>query len=107
MLSYIYRAAVFPRLSASIGPSTEMGNSTTSPSPDDLPDDFFSRRIGIELVWVHLQPFLLARGYKLRSRYDPDWRPSWGDKKLSIHQADKYEDSLLGPVRFTHFLKVC
>ncbi|PPQ69753.1 hypothetical protein CVT26_014028 [Gymnopilus dilepis] len=73
---------------------------TTSTSSDDLPDDFFSQRIGIEIVWVHLQPFLLARGYKLRSRYDPDWRPSWGNKKLSIHKADKYEDSLLGPPNY-------
>jgi hypothetical protein len=30
-----------------------------------------------ELFWVNLQPFLLARGYRLRERYHPDWKPSW------------------------------
>ncbi|KAF8193345.1 kinase-like domain-containing protein [Pholiota molesta] len=30
-----------------------------------------------ELFWVDLQPFLLSRGYYLRERYHPDWKPSW------------------------------
>ena len=30
-----------------------------------------------ELFWVGLQPFLLGRGYRLRPRYQPDWKPSW------------------------------
>jgi hypothetical protein len=30
-----------------------------------------------ELFWVNLQPFLLSRGYRLRERYHPDWKPSW------------------------------
>ncbi|KAF8173078.1 kinase-like domain-containing protein [Pholiota molesta] len=30
-----------------------------------------------ELFWVDLQPFLLSRGYRLRERYHPDWKPSW------------------------------
>ncbi|KAF8217719.1 hypothetical protein K438DRAFT_2006766, partial [Mycena galopus ATCC 62051] len=30
-----------------------------------------------EAKWVEIQPFLLSAGYKLRSRYDPNWVPSW------------------------------
>ncbi|KAH9478457.1 hypothetical protein JR316_0008912 [Psilocybe cubensis] len=30
-----------------------------------------------ELEWVRLQPLLLERGYKLRRRYQPSWKPSW------------------------------
>ncbi|KAF8955331.1 hypothetical protein BDZ97DRAFT_1858275 [Flammula alnicola] len=30
-----------------------------------------------EEFWVDMQPFLLQRGYKLRPRYDPLWKPSW------------------------------
>jgi hypothetical protein len=30
-----------------------------------------------ELVWRDLQPWLRERGYLLRSRYAPDWVPSW------------------------------
>lgn len=30
-----------------------------------------------EQFWVDHQPFLLSQGYRLRSRYDPAWKPSW------------------------------
>ncbi|KAJ7726279.1 kinase-like domain-containing protein [Mycena maculata] len=44
-----------------------------------------------EHFWVDSQPFLLAQGYQLRPRYEPDWVPSWTVKEKFIR---KYEDGL-------------
>ncbi|KAJ7078430.1 kinase-like domain-containing protein [Mycena belliarum] len=44
-----------------------------------------------ERFWVAIQPFLLAHGYQLRSRYQPDWVPSW-TVKTNIY--NDYEDNL-------------
>ncbi|KAJ7512956.1 kinase-like domain-containing protein [Mycena galericulata] len=44
-----------------------------------------------EEFWVDSQPFLLAQGYQLRPRYQPDWVPSWTVKKNFYRE---YEDKL-------------
>ncbi|KAF9475438.1 hypothetical protein BDN70DRAFT_883694 [Pholiota conissans] len=49
-----------------------------------------------ERFWVDLQPFLLSRGYRLRPRYDPNWKPSWiADDGKSICDAVVCEDSIV------------
>ncbi|KAJ3508114.1 hypothetical protein NLJ89_g5930 [Agrocybe chaxingu] len=45
-----------------------------------------------EELWVRLQPLLLRRGYKLRPRYDPDWKPSWKGPLKFNQEAGDYED---------------
>lgn len=49
-----------------------------------------------EKRWVSFQPYLLAKGYQLRPRYQPDWTPSW---KGTMKRADDCEDSLDSMVR--------
>ncbi|KAG8898375.1 hypothetical protein FRB99_007484 [Tulasnella sp. 403] len=36
--------------------------------------------LSIETPWVSRYEFLLSKGYRLRSRYRPDWKASWLDK---------------------------
>ncbi|EJD37665.1 hypothetical protein AURDEDRAFT_73048 [Auricularia subglabra TFB-10046 SS5] len=36
-----------------------------------------------ELFWRDVQPFLLDRGYSLRPRYAPDWKPSWAGTNIN------------------------
>ncbi|OSX58938.1 hypothetical protein POSPLADRAFT_1151938 [Postia placenta MAD-698-R-SB12] len=56
----------------------------------------FSKRSNLELEWVDRQKFLQSRGYMLRSRYRPEWVPSWqGLDKLPI----ECEDGILLPLR--------
>ncbi|KAM5537833.1 hypothetical protein V8D89_008475 [Ganoderma adspersum] len=35
-----------------------------------------------ELSWQQRQPFLKSKGYTLRRRYEPGWKPSWTDTDL-------------------------
>jgi len=53
-----------------------------------------------EQYWVRLQPFLLARGYRLRPRYDPQWQPSWMSK-TGRRQYFLCEDSIVDLVSTT------
>ncbi|RDB27576.1 hypothetical protein Hypma_003904 [Hypsizygus marmoreus] len=55
---------------------------------------FKGERIGRELFWVALQPFLLSRGYNLRPRYHPDWIPSWRNYRGPRFNICAYEDAL-------------
>lgn len=48
-----------------------------------------------EEFWVIHRPLLFERGYTLRNRYDPNWIPSWYDKKAKIVNCS---DSLSAPV---------
>lgn len=42
-----------------------------------------------EQFWKEFQPWLLSHGYKLRPRYDPNWKPSWtGTKKSPLNCED-------------------
>ena len=36
-----------------------------------------------EIFWRERQPFLSQRGYNLRKRYSPDWKPSWDGTNLN------------------------
>ncbi|CAA7270063.1 unnamed protein product [Cyclocybe aegerita] len=45
-----------------------------------------------EEIWVFLQPLLLRRGYQLRPRYDPNWRPSWTRQFSLFGPATAFED---------------
>ncbi|KAG6808235.1 hypothetical protein H0H93_000387 [Arthromyces matolae] len=58
---------------------------------DELVD---GKLLNSEKHWVHYQPFLLSRGYKLRPRYDPNWEPSWkGSDMSSPYDVFQYEDA--------------
>ncbi|RDB27934.1 hypothetical protein Hypma_002169 [Hypsizygus marmoreus] len=57
-------------------------------------DLFMGKLIGNEPFWAKLQPFLLGRGYKLRSRYQPDWTPSWRNNKGPLSNLSAFEDAL-------------
>ncbi|KIM39280.1 hypothetical protein M413DRAFT_75109 [Hebeloma cylindrosporum] len=57
-----------------------MANVELRPGHKDLEELGF-----FEKYWVSIQPFLLSRGYELRSRYHPGWTPSWlqpGGKRI-------------------------
>ncbi len=42
-----------------------------------------------ELFWRDRYDWLLQRGYRLRSRYKPDWKPSWeGTNKIWFDCSD-------------------
>ena len=42
-----------------------------------------------EIVWRDRYDWLLASGYKLRTRYRPDWVPSWkGTTKFTLSCED-------------------
>ncbi|KAG8757586.1 hypothetical protein FRC11_004443, partial [Ceratobasidium sp. 423] len=49
------------------------------------------KRSGVEERWVPFQPYLLAKGYRLRPRYDPNWIPSW---KKTGSDPSECEDSI-------------
>jgi hypothetical protein len=56
------------------------------------PDELFSG----EVFWRDHQPWLLEQGYKLRARYQPDWKPSW---KTGGRWKKDCEDSYVPKVR--------
>lgn len=68
-------------------------------SPDDV---FLWTRW--ERFWVEHQPFLLSKGYKLRSRYNPDWIPSWRQSKKNISDC---EDAIHAVVRSYNYSLCC
>lgn len=41
-----------------------------------------------ELYWRDRQPWLQERGYMLRSRYKPDWVPSWQGTKKTFFECE-------------------
>ncbi|KAI0633106.1 kinase-like domain-containing protein [Trametes polyzona] len=45
-----------------------------------------------EKMWRDRQPYLLQRGYALRPRYAPDWRPSWRGTNINPFYC---EDSIM------------
>ncbi|KAF8955334.1 hypothetical protein BDZ97DRAFT_295935 [Flammula alnicola] len=66
-----------------------------------------------EEFWVDMQPFLLQRGYKLRPRYDPMWKPSWkrlGQFGVSFMDREdgvmNKERNLIDAIRISDGLKV-
>lgn len=79
---------------------------SASEAPDDLSahyahilnqgrDDLFKGKLlDGELFWATYQPFLLSRGYKLRSRYDPDWIPTWQKLGEPIECLYHFEDAI-------------
>jgi hypothetical protein len=54
---------------------------STPPSPSFPSFGEFSfdpgRLSDTEKRWTNYQPYLLAKGYQLRPRYQPGWVPSW------------------------------
>lgn len=40
-------------------------------------DSVFVKLTSMERFWRDRQEFFVSRGYTLRSRYRPDWIPSW------------------------------
>jgi hypothetical protein len=70
---------------------------------DDRPKKNLTRH---EIWWVERYQKLETAGYKLRPRYDPDWRPSWGNKKRWFgwirgeKQWFDYEDGLIQSVGY-------
>ncbi|KAF8675678.1 Protein kinase domain [Rhizoctonia solani] len=51
-----------------------MHTDVTASSPEELSE--------IEKRWVTFQPYLLSKGYQLRPRYRPGWKPSWEGTNL-------------------------
>jgi hypothetical protein len=52
-----------------------------------------------ERPWRDLGPVLQSAGYRLRSRYHPNWAPSWeADKSLRWEHADDAWTNILGPL---------
>ncbi|KAH9937741.1 kinase-like domain-containing protein [Amylocystis lapponica] len=41
-----------------------------------------------ELFWRAHQPWLQGKGYMLRPRYKPDWKPSWVQGEIPQHEAE-------------------
>ncbi|KAJ7586339.1 hypothetical protein C8J56DRAFT_1084703 [Mycena floridula] len=54
--------------------------------PDALPTN--------ELLWKEHYHWLLERGYQLRSRYHPDWVPSWKGTAQQFAWPRKFEDGV-------------
>ncbi|CAE6508801.1 unnamed protein product [Rhizoctonia solani] len=52
------------------------------------------KRSGVEERWVSFQPYLLAKGYRLRPRYDPNWIPSWKQTGLDPSECEDSIDSM-------------
>ena len=50
-----------------------------------------------ELEWRDRQPALNSRGYLLRKRYSPDWKPSWLETGRRMNYC---EDFWVAPVSF-------
>ncbi|EIM80383.1 uncharacterized protein STEHIDRAFT_125936 [Stereum hirsutum FP-91666 SS1] len=66
----------------------EAAKALTDPSSDDsyaLNHD--------ELKWVHVQPWLLSKGYDLRPRFRPGWVPSWGQS--GAPRRSRHEDAII------------
>lgn len=40
-------------------------------------DVYSGELVPVEQFWKEFQPWLLSHGYRLRPRYDPNWKPSW------------------------------
>lgn len=50
-----------------------------------------------EIGWRDLCNFLESRGYQLRSRYRPGWKPSWLTSGIPWNSSD---DGVIPQVRF-------
>ncbi|KAJ1300200.1 hypothetical protein OPQ81_011948 [Rhizoctonia solani] len=57
------------------------------------------KRSEAEERWVSFQPYLFFKGYRLRSRYQPDWVPSWKGKSTSALSLDAEDSFDPAPVR--------
>ncbi|CAE6528324.1 unnamed protein product [Rhizoctonia solani] len=55
------------------------------------------KRSEAEEKWVSFQPYLLAQGYRLRPRYQPNWTPSWVNTNLKPRLCEDSLDCL--PIR--------
>ncbi|CAE6472483.1 unnamed protein product, partial [Rhizoctonia solani] len=62
------------------------------------------KRSGVEERWVSFQPYLLSKGYRLRSRYQPDWVPSWKETGLRPSYCEDSIDSR--PIRILDAVRV-
>lgn len=59
-------------------------------------DALFGELSDREIAWRDRQLFLQSRGYMLRPRLRPGWRPSWISPRKSILES---EDAIPLPVR--------
>ncbi|KAI0767251.1 kinase-like domain-containing protein [Fomes fomentarius] len=54
-------------------------------------DSIFVKLTSMEMFWRDRQEFFVSRGYTLRSRYRPDWIPSWRrDPTLRLIDAEDH-----------------
>ena len=72
--------------------------STTQSLKDSTPTHGREKLFLGEQWWAARWLWLKERGYTLRPRYHPDWKPSW---KVGKKDARKYEDGQLPNVRST------
>lgn len=74
-------------------------SSDSDVSPDNLNDEadrLFGVLKGNEVTWRDRQLFLQSRGYMLRPRLRPGWKPSWISPRKEVTDC---EDSVPLPVR--------
>lgn len=57
-----------------------------------------------ERFWVDMQPFLLAQGYRLRPRYDPQWKPSWLQVQVKAGERPPYPTDYEDCIESVEFL---
>ena len=62
----------------------------------DLTSNGIYNLITCEVPWKDRYEYLLKKGYKLRARYNPKWKPSWTGTNLD---PDFCEDSVVLNVR--------
>lgn len=55
-----------------------------------------------EEFWRGRQKFLEARGYILRTRYHPDWVPSWRTMDIDPHRCDDFYPLFVSPIFALH-----
>ncbi|EPS92684.1 hypothetical protein FOMPIDRAFT_1137462, partial [Fomitopsis schrenkii] len=73
-----------------------LDGSSSSDRPKETVDEIYGTLDVWEAPWRDKQRFLQSRGYMLRSRYHPDWVPSWRTSDANPFYA---EDGIAAPGR--------
>lgn len=86
----------------------EITKTHPGPNPDDFRTlsaaDYGAMLEPAERQWAHIQPWLQSKGYLLRPRFRPGWKPSWPNG-APAYKVESCEDSLRHEVRpFTFIL---
>ncbi|KAL4247867.1 hypothetical protein ABKN59_007473 [Abortiporus biennis] len=58
-------------------------------------EDHYRTLLRTERRWRDIQPWLESKGYLLRPRYMPNWKPSWDDEETKLDAEDSQINALL------------